>query len=81
MIKLKIPSLWLGIFCLILISPTRQIVDKSKGLKTLLKKQNGFVLSDEQIKLLDKERELHLGGQSKSYTREEAMQIVRKQHN
>lgn len=34
-------------------------------------------LSDEEIALLDKERMLHLNGESKSYTWEEAKDIIR----
>lgn len=34
-------------------------------------------LSKEQLKVLDKERKMHLHGQTKSYTRQEANQIIK----
>ncbi len=56
---------------------------KVKALYTLLEKEidsdNTFVLTDEQLQLLDKERELHISGQTKSYNREEARQIIKGQ--
>ncbi|QKJ29279.1 hypothetical protein HQ865_05755 [Mucilaginibacter mali] len=36
-----------------------------------------FILTDEQFEILEKEHELHISGKSKSYTREEADQIIR----
>jgi hypothetical protein len=38
-----------------------------------------FIISDEELKLLEVERELHLSGKSKSYTREESIQIIKGQ--
>jgi hypothetical protein len=56
---------------------------KVKALYTLLEKEihdeDNFVLSEEQIQILDKERDLHINGQSKSYTREGARQIIKGQ--
>jgi hypothetical protein len=56
---------------------------KVKALYTLLEKEidadNTFVLTDEQLQILDKERELHISGQTKSYNREEARQIIKGQ--
>ena len=56
---------------------------KVKALYTLLEKEiqddNTFVLTDEQLQILDKEREMHLSGQTKSYSREEARQIIKGQ--
>lgn len=34
-------------------------------------------LTDEQLQILDKEHEMHVSGKSKSYTREEAIQIIK----
>ena len=55
--------------------------NKVKAVYTLLEKEidenQRFVLSDEQLQILDKERELHLSGQSKSYTRNEARMIIK----
>ncbi|WP_426671496.1 hypothetical protein ACPPVU_09685 [Mucilaginibacter sp. McL0603] len=55
--------------------------NKVKAVFTLLEKEIDekqlFVLSDEQLQILDKERELHVGGQSKSYNRNEARQIIK----
>ncbi len=55
--------------------------NKVKAVYTLLEKEIDekqlFVLSDEQLQILDKERELHLSGQSKSYNRNEARQIIK----
>jgi len=56
---------------------------KVKAVYTLLEKdieeRQSFVLSDEQLQILEKERELHLSGQSKSYTKAEALQIIKGQ--
>jgi len=53
---------------------------KVKAVYTLLEKEIDekqlFILSDEQLQILDSERELHLSGQSKSYSRKEARQII-----
>ena len=46
---------------------------------TLLEKEiqeDTFVLTEEQLEILEKERDLHLSGQSKSYSREESFQII-----
>ena len=55
--------------------------NKIKAVYTLLEKdieeKETFVLSDEQLEILEKERELHLSGQTKSYTRNEARQIIK----
>ena len=55
--------------------------NKIKAVYTLLEKdideKDLFVLSEEQLQILDKERDMHLSGQSKSYTRNEARQIVK----
>jgi hypothetical protein len=56
---------------------------KVNALYTLLqndiKQEDAFILTAEQFQILEKERELHLSGESKSYTREEANQIIRGQ--
>ena len=55
--------------------------NKIKAVYTLLEKdideKELFVLSEEQLQILEKERELHLSGQSKSYNRNEARKIVK----
>ena len=55
--------------------------NKIKAVYTLLEKDINekelFVLSEEQVQILDNERKLHLSGQSKSYTRDEARQIIK----
>jgi predicted PP-loop superfamily ATPase len=38
-------------------------------------------LTDEEVKMMDKERRLHIKGKTKSYTREEAMQIIKGQRS
>jgi len=54
---------------------------KVKAIFTLveaeIESEPSFILTDEQLAILDHERELHLSGQSKSYSREEAAQIIR----
>ncbi len=54
--------------------------NKIKAVYTLLEKdieeKEVFVLTEEQLQILDKERELHLSGKSKSYNRTEARQII-----
>jgi hypothetical protein len=56
---------------------------KVKAIYTLLereiRKDDIFTLSEEQLQILDEERELHITGQSKSYSREEANQIIKGQ--
>jgi hypothetical protein len=58
---------------------------KIKAIYTLLKKDmeevNAYVLTDEQLQILDEEHHLHVTGQSKSYTRAEASQIIRGQRS
>jgi len=55
--------------------------NKIKAVYTPLEKdieeKETFVLSDEQLEILEKERELHLSGQTNSYTRNEARQIIK----
>lgn len=55
--------------------------NKVKAIYTLLENDiesnEGFQLSDEQLQILDKERKMHLNGETKSYTRQEADQIIR----
>jgi len=34
-------------------------------------------LTNKQLQILDKEHEMHVSGKSKSYTREEAIQIIK----
>ena len=54
---------------------------KVKAVYTLLEKEiendQAFVLSDEQLQILDRERELHLSGKSKSYSRNNARKIIK----
>jgi hypothetical protein len=56
---------------------------KVKAIYTLLereiKEEGDFKLTDEQLGILDKERAMHLSGQTKSYTRQEATQIIKGQ--
>ena len=55
--------------------------DKVKAIHTLLKNEikaaDAFVLTDEQYEILELERELHLSGKSRSYTRDEARKIIK----
>ncbi len=53
---------------------------KVKALYTLLERDieaDNYTLTDEQFEILETEREMHLSGKSKSYTVEEARQIMR----
>ena len=54
---------------------------KVKGLYMLIEdeisKKDKFTLSAAQLKRLDKERDLHIKGKSKSYTWSEAKEIIR----
>ena len=56
---------------------------KIKAIYTLLEKEikeeGDFKPTDEQLGILDKERAMHLSGQTKSYTRREAAQIIKGQ--
>jgi hypothetical protein len=58
---------------------------KVKALYTLLESEidesNAFALTKEQIQILDIERDLHISGRSKSYSREEASQIIKGQRS
>jgi len=58
---------------------------KVKAIYTLLereiKEEGDFKLTDEQLGILDKERAMHLSGQTKSYTRQEAAQIIKGQRS
>ena len=54
---------------------------KVNALFTLLKKEmqqgDAFSLNVEQLELLENERNLHISGESKSYSRLEASEIIR----
>lgn len=54
---------------------------KIKAVFTLLeadiKSEPSFILSDEQLAILDKEHELHIASQTKSYSRGDAIQIIK----
>jgi hypothetical protein len=54
---------------------------KVKALYTLLENdiqaEDIFSFSDEQLQILELERELHLSGKTKSYDRKEASEIVK----
>jgi len=55
---------------------------KVKALYTLLENdmdEKKFILSNEQFQFLEKERQLHLKGEGKSYTAEESFQIIKGQ--
>lgn len=58
---------------------------KIKAIYTLLEREildeNTVKLTKEQLAILDKEREMHLNGETKSYTRQEANQIIRRQRS
>ncbi|HWZ16290.1 MAG TPA: hypothetical protein VNW95_13710 [Mucilaginibacter sp.] len=58
---------------------------KVKALYTLLEKdildEETFTLTDEQLQILDNEREMHVNGESKSYNRAEALQIIKGQRS
>jgi len=55
--------------------------NKVKALYTLLEHEIelevDFVLTEEQLVILETERELHLSGESKSYSRAEALEIIK----
>lgn len=57
--------------------------NKVKAIYTLLEKEiqeeESFVLSDEQMQILEKEHDMYMRGDGKSYTREEAHQIIKGQ--
>lgn len=54
---------------------------KVNAIYTLLEKEiqeeSTLTLSKEQIQLLDQQHEMHINGTSKSYSREEANQIIK----
>lgn len=54
---------------------------KIKGMYLLfeeeIENQEAFTLTNEQLKILDEEREAHLNGASKSYSWQEAKEIIR----
>ncbi len=57
---------------------------KVKAIYTLLEKEieeeeDTFVLSDEQMEILEREHDMYMRGEGKSYTREEARQIIKGQ--
>ncbi|MDO3643917.1 hypothetical protein [Mucilaginibacter sp. L3T2-6] len=55
---------------------------KVKAIYTLLEddiRQEEFAFTDEQMQILEKEREMHLNGHSKSYSRTEAIEIIKGQ--
>jgi len=58
---------------------------KVKALYTLLEndidEDHGFTLSDEQLEIIDREHEMYLRGEGKSYTVEESFQIIRGQRD
>jgi hypothetical protein len=58
---------------------------KVKAIYTLVEgdmnKEDAFELTDEQLNILDTEREMHLSGKTKSYTRQEANQIIKGQRS
>lgn len=61
------------------------LMSKIKAIYTLLEKEiqdeDTVSLTKEQLAILDKEREMHLNGQTKSYSRQEANQIIRRQRS
>jgi hypothetical protein len=50
-------------------------------LKNDIQEEDAYVLTDEQMRILEEEHHLHITGQSKSYTREEANQIIKGQRS
>lgn len=53
---------------------------KVKAIYTLLEddiRQDEISFTDEQLQILERERELHLNGQTKSYSRQEAIEIIK----
>ncbi len=53
--------------------------NKVKAIYTLLEAditEPRFVLSNEQLSILDREHEMHLAGQTKSYSRLDAIEII-----
>jgi len=58
---------------------------KIKGMYLLFEEEieriQPFTLTDEHIKILEQEREKHLNGESKSYSWQEAKEIIRGKQN
>jgi len=57
---------------------------KVKAIYTLLEddiRQDEISFTDEQLQILERERELHLSGQTKSYSRQEAIEIIKGQRS
>ena len=57
---------------------------KIKAIYTLLEddiRQDEISFTDEQLQILERERELHLSGQTKSYGRLEAIEIIKGQRD
>jgi len=57
---------------------------KVKALYTLLEnemEEKKFILSDEQFRIIEKEHELYLKGEGKSYSAEESFQIIKGQRS
>jgi len=54
---------------------------KVKGMYLLfeeeIEKEKAFTLTEEHLKILEEEREKHLSGKSKSYSPQEAKEIIR----
>jgi len=46
-------------------------------MKSGINKKQAFKLTGEHLKILDRERKMHLSGLTKSYTRTEANQIIK----
>jgi hypothetical protein len=60
--------------------------NKVRAIYTLLERDiqeedTTFKLSDEQIQILEMERDMHLNGQSKLYKREEAIKLIKGQQD
>jgi len=57
---------------------------KVKAIYTLLEddiRLDEISFTDEQLQILELERELHLSGQTKSYSRQEAIEIIKGQRS
>ncbi|GGH12673.1 hypothetical protein [Pedobacter zeae] len=55
--------------------------NKIRAIYTLLEKEiegeQSFSLTEEHLEILDRERELHLNGQTKSYSKEDSFDIIK----
>ncbi|WP_343522704.1 hypothetical protein [Pedobacter sp.] len=55
--------------------------NKIRAIYTLLEKEiegeQSFSLTEEHLEILDRERELHLSGQTKSYSKEDSFDIIK----